>query len=674
MDGAVKSILSGNVSKNKADAMVQVSLLQNASVYASQVAQVKHFQQTVFEEVVSWKKSKPLNDSGEDSASLTCRMTKMLTAVIGLFDLSKRLTTSRLKEFAIKSSQECKDEALPILKEVAVNSLNILGWPVSGVSKNIEKHERWPLLAACIDWLLSVQFSCIFDDSSRNIRRSWATQLLAVPLRKRFAFHFLEKQQQTADGNKPDLPFRTVLNWISDHQSILQNGIQPYFDSHYPRISCELEFIRELSLSLASRTVRDLREWTKGNKPSADTNRMILELVDEIFAWTARLENDYAYFLQNESLDHVLLISVLPNEKSRIASYWFRLESAVVQQEMEDLLTRYGSEFWNYLGAENREEDDEEKNNDDDDSDLFLLQKPARGVVDVFKLLQRKTLSRLAVIPLAWARVEYVKNVYVPCLKQVTETLAHRTNLAAQSSESASKCMECLSSAHYIWTVLSEWESRPEFEENLLEEIAAENLERSQRGLHRLMTEAAIDFLEEMNVWITRNWLNVVKVEADLLKAASSSLMEISGEMCGPFSRLRKWIRLAQKHLSSQLCTRFALELSNYLDMQIFLLLSDGDQRPSVSIELAKQMAFDLNCVFNLWSPFTHTPRNLFKRCQEALDIFQMSRNELMAIAHATKIHGVENQSEFLEKFKIHNINAAEAQGLAWQRGDEVLE
>jgi hypothetical protein len=98
------------------------------------------------------------------------------------------------------------------------------------------------------------------------------------------------------------------------------------------------EMLRELSLLLTRRVKNDFETLLGAadvETVAPEGNKVFMEIVDEVFAWSRTLQEVYGYLLSDERLPHVLLEALLPSTDCIVTQHWLALESAALLGRLE---------------------------------------------------------------------------------------------------------------------------------------------------------------------------------------------------------------------------------------------------------------------------------------------------------------------------------------------------
>ncbi len=504
--------------------------------------------------------------TGDDLVQLTAAVAR----VVAMLHAARQVLPHR--EAAVEA---CRKRVVERVRSVCQHALVSVAWATEAFVKPLD----WQQIGTCFGWLLTLE--------DGNVRETLHPFL--EPLRRKFVFHFLEAPLTS----RPD-QFGQCCKWLLSALSLRSD-----FLISKVQHNAMVEFVRDMSSLLAIRAKRDFVLLLKETPVTAERNKVFLDSVDELFAWSDVVEQHYGYSLQDATLEHALLSALLPGQgPSVVSSHWLALERAAVEQHEGSAL-----------------------------SELFVRAK-----------------RRLAVLPAAWHRREYFERVHAPLLQQLL-------------SELSSSGDERLEELYSLGTTLTDWSMRPEFDQDngMLARLADDCLDRVKATLTEHVREEGEEFLNALSPWLSKNWLYVSEAATAVLFSGNAHL-DLSPELCGPYERLRDAMRSAERHLGP-LFSRFALELAERIDEGLLELIV-FEYSPPMSFELAKQLAFDLEMVFGLWCDVVkEEPWRLFKRTSDVLTILQMNANELTAVA-AVNLMEEQHQRSFLsERFKIDNLS-----------------
>ena len=93
-----------------------------------------------------------------------------------------------------------------------------------------------------------------------------------------------------------------------------------------------------------------------------------------------------------------------------------------------------------------------------------------------------------------------------------------------------------------------------------------------------------------------------------------------------------------------------------------------------MSIELARQFAFDTSLVFGLWNPALQgSPvkvEALFKQFNECVRILAFDANEIVAVSGVHRLAESDQRLVLQERFQINNLSATQVHQVAQLRRD----
>ena len=374
------------------------------------------------------------------------------------------------------------------------------------------------------------------------------------------------------------------------------------------------ELVREMSVLLSLRAKRDIVALLKETPVPAAKEKLFLDLVDELFSFSEIVDKHYGYSMLEETLDHALLMTLFPNNKgdnhtlTSVALHWLALERGSFVANVNELT--------------------------------------------ILPELLVRAKKRMSVLPMKWQRREYFVRVHAPILTALVQR-------------------DDLEEVHALARTFFDWSTRVEFDQDdgLLGKLSDECIARVNAEIEDRAAEIAQDFMEGLSPWFSKNWLYVSEAATSILLADNKARLDVSTELLVPFERMRSAMRQMEQKLGP-LYSKFALLLAEQLDERLTQALVFG-QAPSMSMELAHQMAFDASLVFGLWSNvLPQDPSRLFKQFSECLHVLQLDQNELTAIA-AVHLMKDEHQKELLsQRFAIENLSAKTIKACADLRRD----
>jgi hypothetical protein len=324
--------------------------------------------------------------------STSIAMSAVITNTVALCELTKRCASfPKVTASLVELAEECRREALAFVLDELRKGLTKMEWGVAATAEGLLLN-YWPDTAKWLDWAMTLEFFCgwkVLGQARTSepscLRPFWE------PFRKRFVFHFLDASLATAKPGTLREACKHALRWVSNRSPFLNTQVQEMLrtqlDSGRPLIATH-EMLRELSLLLTHRVKNDfaLLLGGTGDTVSAESNRLFIDTVDEVFAWSRTLAEVYGYQLGDEGLPHVLLETLLPSAECPVTQHWLALERAALLGRVELQVARLIAS---------------------DDGG-------GSAVGELLAELEVCTQQRLSVLPLAWQRKVTIHRVYSP--------------------------------------------------------------------------------------------------------------------------------------------------------------------------------------------------------------------------------------------------------------------
>lgn len=251
--------------------------------------------------------------SGEQGPAISV----VLANVVSLCELvAKCKDLPQVRAFVLNLGTQCQSATLALSLQQFQASLSKIGWGtalITGDDVSKELNPRWPEPASWLDICLTLELHCGVDLlDGKPVMHPMSLKPLWEPFRKRFIFHFL----QTRETSKPE-EFRDcskhVLLWLSRYRNFVSTRVQEsVLQGHAKKVHVFLDMVAEMSTLLAHRAKRDFgrimgEEGEESEAATTTSSETFFDIVDELFAWSKTLEDNFGYALSDARFARTIL-------------------------------------------------------------------------------------------------------------------------------------------------------------------------------------------------------------------------------------------------------------------------------------------------------------------------------------------------------------------------------
>ncbi|VDI67318.1 RAD50-interacting protein 1 [Mytilus galloprovincialis] len=205
-------------------------------------------------------------------------------------------------------------------------TLKSVGWPMIGntvKSPPVHSSQHYELLEKLFMSLLAIQLPQSVSDKQDELLLP--LQLMVLPLRKRFKYHFYGNRK-TNNLEKPEWYLGQVLGWIRDHSSFLTKRIQPLLHkSAFKSISAKMEFIRGMVILVTDKMKTDLQDIM-------NDEHIFSHLIDEAILFDRELQGTHSY-------PHVLPCCLDVLTAGEAFNGWILIEEKFAKGKMDLMLS-----------------------------------------------------------------------------------------------------------------------------------------------------------------------------------------------------------------------------------------------------------------------------------------------------------------------------------------------
>ncbi|ESP04039.1 hypothetical protein LOTGIDRAFT_212244 [Lottia gigantea] len=438
---------------------------------------------------------------------------------------------------------------------------------------------------------------------------AYPMQLMLLPLRKRFRFHFYGNKQ-TNSLDKPEWYFTQVLTWIRDHEEFLDKNIQPLIKEQDSQLNVKVEFMRGLVQLVMEKILHDVPELLYDD-------HQISHMIDEALMFDKELRLTYSYPYDEPGCLHVLV-------NGDVFKKWLVIEKKFAVEKIDGMLsspTAWLSQYKDIVDIE------ELKVPECAESFMTLL----LTITDRYKPLPTPT-SQLKFLKLQLELLEEFRVRVVQIMKGYTH------------SPVGEEFTAILNGVHYVIEVLREWSElvvKLMFQINYLHLGSfIENLNLSKLDYHIFLQffllfettvfEDVIEKYESLKNEMIKNCVNYIAMDIqahsqpyrkDRWLALPSqkelqTTLGLSASACDMFLVLKQHLaimdQLLSKPLFNKLWQRLTGKLNKFFMDEVILSnhFNDGG---------ATQLQFDMTRnLFPLFGEFTQKPENYFREVKEA--------------------------------------------------------
>ncbi|XP_028306754.1 RAD50-interacting protein 1-like isoform X1 [Gouania willdenowi] len=511
--------------------------------------------------------------------------------------------------------------------------LSQLQWPIiapptQALTPPINSSEVMSQLELLLSQLLALQSS---DDIISQPRGSSSmvdrpvclpVQVMLMPLRKRFRFHF-SGNRQTNCISKPEWYLTQVLMWMESSSSFMDDNIQPVFDRIGGGVNARVELCRGL-LTLVQ------------EKVSSDACRVLYDdvllshLVEEVLQFEKELRSSHAYPASLPGLIHLLL-------DDSVLQKWLSVEKKMAVEKMDSMLSSENAWSSQYK----------------DVSDLDELKAP--DCAETFMTLLQVITERYRPLPSPSAQLKFLE-----LQKELVDDFRIRlTQVMKEESRCPLSLRYCaiLNAVNYISAILTDWGDNVFFlqlqqaavsqcdcgvkgvaltelgrlaslEGSLFDDLLAllERLREDMMG--RLLEWNMRDIMDKSRAYTQQRWLSVPSHQ-------DQSNMSLSSSACPMMLCVRDTLLNLHQVLSSTLFQRAWQGLAERLDSFIYqeVILSNHFSEGG-----AAQLQFDMNRnLFPLFGHYSKRPENYFKHVKEACVLLCLSGGSALLLRDALR-------------------------------------
>ncbi|ELU16620.1 hypothetical protein CAPTEDRAFT_170106, partial [Capitella teleta] len=640
----------------------QIKDLQRYSLYLQWVAQIDSLSEDI-------------------QSSLTTQSPhEAIVHFLSLVDLTYNINSSKCSHLVQFASDSVLFWYKIIKSKLSVEMedvLNAWGWPfiVSTVKQKSlpaeETEAKKNKLSPVFISLLRLQLPDILcpeaqkSIKNRDVIPGWRPlllplQLMVLPLKKRFKFHFFGNKQ-TNSKDKPEWYFTQALTWIRDHRMFLEDQIQPILDrAGKPGVVALVEFCRGIVALVIDKMQVDLEEIMFDDI-------QFCHQVDETLAFDKELRDDFSYPLSQPSC-----LSLLTSEKP--FQKWINTEYANAVDKMDGMMTSssaWQSQYMNMTVSEG--------------SDL-----KAPECAEAFVVLMTTILERYRNIRSVERQVRF-SALQVQLLCDYRERLVQVKDPHPALSATYSSVLNAI---HYVLQLLQKWAEDPFFVElyywkcqekstkgNAEHEEFSAKEEDDLKGFEGSLFDGPLSLFQHTEKQMLDEVVSYVfddvkartyAYQSDKWLAVPSqkdvSALSLSENACEMLYVLRKRLLEVQDSIAVSLFINFWQRLAVSLSKFIFTTIICQNHFSEAG---AAQLNFDMTRnLFPLFGQYTTRPENHFKEVKEALILLTLKSGNIILLRNILKeaLHSSTPSGETLtdpvatlQDFKVYKLGLEQA-------------
>uniref|UniRef100_A0A3Q3W873 RAD50-interacting protein 1 n=1 Tax=Mola mola TaxID=94237 RepID=A0A3Q3W873_MOLML len=436
-------------------------------------------------------------------------------------------------------------------------------------------------------------------------------QIMLLPLRKRFRYHFYGNQQ-TNSLSKPEWYLTQVLMWMGNSSSFMEEKIQPILKRAGNTIGAKVELCRGLLFVVQE-------------KVASDASRLLYDdvlfchMVEEVLQFEKELRGNQSYPTVLPGLLHLLL-------EDAVLQKWLTVEKKMAVEKMDAMLSTEGAWSSQYK----------------DISDMDELKAP--DCAETFMTLLQVITERYQALPCPSAQLKFLglqKELVDDFRIRLTQVMKEELRCPLGARYSA-----ILNTVNYISTILGDWGNNVFFLQlqqaavSLAEEVVTEGLGVMEvghlaslegslfDGLLALLERLKGDMMGRLLEWTMREIIDKAKPYCQnrwfsLPSQHDQSTMSLSSSACPMMLCVRDTLLNLHQVLSLPLFQMAWQGLADRLDNFLYQDVILSNHFSDVG---AAQLQFDMTRnLFPLFGHYCKRPENFFKHVKEACIILSLN-------------------------------------------------
>ncbi|XP_074095130.1 RAD50 interactor 1 [Cotesia typhae] len=547
--------------------------------------------------------------------------------------------------------------------------LKNLKWPFCGdnlstlASPNSDALNKFKILT---EYLLQLQLPQETDKSSIKANSladflpvSLPINLLVLPLRQRFIFHF-SGNKKTNRRDKPEWYFTQIISWIRDHESWIEKNVQPVFNSsEFSYINAKVEFMRALVKLAVEKLQTDL--------PVVQyDDALFAHLVDEALAFERDLRENLFY-----PPNQPATVSVLTQAQSFVK--WINMEKKYATEKMDAILSAQSA--WERITVTNVE-------------DMKVTE-----CAEAFLTLLTTMNERYSHLPQPGHRLQFLELQ----LELIDDWRVRLLQLLHQSCEDPLNSLipNILNSVNYVLNVLMEWGVTVHF---LQLHYFKKRCEAADQA-----TDLGLDFLEdsaEESGTVFDDAVALLKrLEKELLEEISDSValevkarsrpyrtdkwftmqndkevayLSVTPSGCVMFEELGSRLHVMNEVLSLPLFNQAWRNVASQLDQYLFEgVILENQFNAGGSIQLKYDITRNL---FPLFGLYTNKPESYFPLLRESCLLLNMLLGSVMLLMEVLEGDNEEAAKEVLADVGVFSLPPSSALLVLKARTDVAMQ
>uniref|UniRef100_A0AAR5NYY9 RAD50-interacting protein 1 n=1 Tax=Dendroctonus ponderosae TaxID=77166 RepID=A0AAR5NYY9_DENPD len=495
-------------------------------------------------------------------------------------------------------------------------------------------------------------------------------QLLILPLRKRFIYHFYGNRK-TNRVDRPEWYFTQILTWIKDHQDYMGTWIQPVIDKFgLHHIDAKNEFMRGLVQLAAEKLNSEISSIQFDDFAFSHS-------IDEALGFDKELRELYNYPASEPSIIGILT-------QAQVLVKWLSMEKKYATEKMDAILSSSSMDAFDLLTS--------------DVEDLKIT-----TCADAFITLLQTIAERYECLPQPGHRLQFLE-LQLELLDDFRVRLLQIVN-AEEGDYMESKIPSVANTLYYVENVLVDWGTMlhylnlyyyknqindaeydailvspnlSDFDDHINMDLESDTLFAETLSLYRHFRRDLLAGLAEAVLMEVRkrSW-NYRRERWAFMKVGKEfRSLSLTPSACPMFEVLSKRLHQLQKKLQSKLFIAVFRNIATQLDTHLFedLVLdnrfNDGG---------ALQFKFDITRnLLPLFAHYTDMPATYFPQLSESYVLLNLAkgsalllRETLLALDGTT---GVEDtRGKMLKEIGVNNFSPKMAIKILNQRVDITI-
>lgn len=519
-------------------------------------------------------------------------------------------------------------------------TLKTIGWPMIGNTLKtppVRTSQQFESLDTVFMSLLDIQLPQSFSD--RQDELVLPLQLMVLPLKKRFKYHFYGNRK-TNNLEKPEWYLGQVLGWIRDHSSFLTQRMQPLLQkSCFHSVNAKMEFIRGMVILVTEKMKGDLQDIM-------NDEHIFSHLIDEAILFDRELHDIHGY-------PHVLPSCLDVLTAGEAFNGWILIEEKFAKSKMDLMLSSETAWQSQYQGLMDM---DEANLPECAESFITLM----LTVTDRYKTLNNPE-NQLRFVDL---QLELLEEFRI----RLVQVMDKHDPLGEQSCA-------IFNAIYYLTEVLQEWNNSAHFVQlqyfRKQMQTQEDSVASEMSGMVDGIFDSAVFYLDKLKEQMMKNLVHFVytdiyahshmyrKQRWNILPSTQESLA-LSVNACEMLLVLKDRLLRVESLLNKPLFIKVWQRLAGQLNKMVVNEIIIPNQFNETG---AKQIEYDMcRNLFPLFGEYTQKPENYFREIKEACILLTLNKGSASLLKEllceekeASKIHIA------LHELHIYKLNATKS-------------